>query len=103
MDDATAGREGDPLVPDADAENGNYPRANRVAAHAEVALSRRVAGAGRDDDVVEPPVPQLVPRDTVVPHDVRLDAVDLREQLEEVERVRVVVVDQERLRNGSSS
>ena len=45
---------------------------------------------------------ELVPRELVVAHDDRLFAVDLAQQVEEVERERVVVVDQERAHRAST-
>ena len=44
---------------------------------------------------------ELLPRELVVAHDDRLGAVDLAQQVEEVERERVVVVDQERAHRRS--
>src|SRR5919202_6393166 len=61
----------------------------------------RPAGPGRDHHVVRRQAGERVPRQLVVAHDDRLLTVDLAEQVEEVERVGVVVVDQQRAHRGA--
>ncbi len=92
-----AGAVADPLVAEADAQQRHLGLADRVGADAEVLGIVGPAGAGRDHDVVEVAPRQLAPGGAVVAHDGRLLAVRLRDQLEEVVRERVVVVDQQRL------
>ena len=75
---------------------GTSARCERVQRDAEVALALGAPGAGRDHDVVHGQRRELLPRQLVVAHDDRLLAVDLAQQVEEVEGERVVVVDQER-------
>jgi hypothetical protein len=59
------------------------------------------ARPGRDDDAVGSALQQLVDRRDVVAHDVDLRA-ELAEDLDEVVRERVVVVDDEDARHGQS-
>jgi hypothetical protein len=94
--DRAAGDVGERLVAEADAEHRHLGALQRVERDADVALAVRAAGAGRDHDVVDAQRGQLLPRQLVVARDDRLVAVDLADQMEEVEGERVVVVDQER-------
>ena len=71
----------------------------RFSTSSETPTSRACSGrpgARGDHDVVHRQRRELVPRQLVVAHDHGLVAVDLAQQVEEVERERVVVVDQER-------
>jgi hypothetical protein len=96
MVDRAAGHVRERLVAEADAED-RYPGApEHVERDADVALVLRAPGAGRDHDVVHRQRRDLIPRQLVVAHDDRLVAVDLAQQVEEVEGERVVVVDQKR-------
>jgi hypothetical protein len=83
------------LVAQAHAEYGDPRAPQRIERYADVARVLRAAGAGGDHDVVDVPALDLRRRQRVVVDDERLLAVDLIEQMEEVERVRVVVVDQQ--------
>ena len=94
--DRAAGRVGERLVAEADAEHRHLGAPEHVERDADVALVLRAPGAGRDHDVVHGQRRDLLPRQLVVAHDDRLVAVDLAQQVEEVEGERVVVVDQER-------
>ena len=94
--DARAADMGEPLVAEADAEHRDLALGEGRAADAEVALALGPPGAGRDDDPVPPVGGQRAPAHLVVAHDDRLLAGDACDQLVEVERVRVVVVDQQR-------
>ena len=85
------------LVSEADTEDRQVGGRQRVRTDPEVPRSLGRPGAGGDHDIVEPSPAQLLPRRRVVAHDDRLVAVDLGDQLEQVVRVRVVVVDDERL------
>jgi hypothetical protein len=94
--DAGAREVGERLVAEADAEHRHRGLGQRVAAHAEVALALGPSGARRDDDPVPAAAREPAPRQLVVAHDLRLLAGDGREELIEVEGVRVVVVDEQR-------
>ena len=94
--DRAAGRVGERLVAEADAEHRHLGALEHLEGDADVALVLRAPGAGRDHDVVHAQRRDLLPRQLVVAHDDRLVAVDLAQQVEEVEGERVVVVDQER-------
>ena len=87
----------EPLMPEADAKERHVRLADRVGAHSEVTRVLRAAGPGRDHDVVEVLARELGPAHGVVAHDHGIASVDLRQELEQVERERVVVVQQEGL------
>ena len=87
---------GERLVAEAHAEHRDVGALERVQRDADVALVLGPPGARRDHDVVEAQRLELLPRQLVVAHDDRLAAVDLAQQVEEVEGEGVVVVDQER-------
>ena len=92
-----AGDVADSLVAEADAEQRHLGVADGVGADAEVLRVVGPAGTGRDHDVVEVAARQLAPGGAVVAHDGGLLAVRLGDQLEQVVRERVVVVDEQRL------
>ena len=75
---------------------GTVGAPQRLQRHADVARVLGAARARRDDDVVHRQRRELLPRQLVVAHDDRLVAVDLAQQVEEVEGEGVVVVDQQR-------
>ena len=95
VDHRAAGEAREALVPEADTQDWDPGLHDRLAADPEVARVLGTPRAGRDDDVVEPRARQLGPRRTVVAHDDRILAVRLGEKLEQVERERVVVVQQQ--------
>src|SRR5215211_6264894 len=86
----------DALMAEADAEERLFAAADRLGGDAEVSRRVRAPRSRGDDDVVELQALQLIPRRLVIPHHERLHAVHLRQELEEVEGERVVVVDQQR-------
>ena len=96
MVDGAAGDLGERLMAEADAEHRHLGALERLQRDADVALVLGAPRAGRDHDVVHRQRRELLPRQVVVAHHDRLVAVDLAQQVEEVERERVVVVDQER-------
>ena len=93
--DRAAGHVRERLVAEADAEDRHLGAPEHVERDPDVAPLLRAPGAGRDHDVVHGQRRDLIPRQLVVAHDDRLVAVDLAQQVEEVEGERVVVVDQE--------
>src|SRR5215218_2189485 len=96
MADDAAGDVGERLMAEADAEHRQLGALEHVQRDPDVALVLRAAGARRDHDVVHGQRHDLLPRQLVVAHDDRFVAVDLTQQVEEVEGERVVVVDQKR-------
>src|SRR5215216_32444 len=94
--DRAAGDVGERLVAEADTEHRHLGALEHVQRDADVALALGASRARRDHDVVHRQRSELLPRQLVVAHDDRLIAVDLAQQVEEVEGERVVVVDQER-------
>ena len=84
------------LVPEADAEHRHLGAAQDLERDAGVPRMLGPSGPGRDHDVVRMQRGEVVPGQLVVAHDDRLLAVDLAEEMEEVEGVGVVVVDQQR-------
>lgn len=97
--------ERDALVPQTDAEHGDRRRGEHGGAQSEVARLGRVPGSGRDHDIVESR--EVCPEigkgaDRVVEDDDRFLAVDLGDQLEQVVRVRVVIVDEQGLHPPTS-
>ena len=95
MVDRAAGDVGERLMAEADAEHRDLRALEHLQRDADVALVLRTPGAGRDHDVVHRQGRDLLPGQLVVAYDDRLLAVDLPQQVEEVEGERVVVVDQE--------
>jgi hypothetical protein len=79
-----------------DAEHRQLGAPEHVQRDPDVVQVLRAPRAGRDHDVVHGQRCHLVPRQLVVAHDDRFVPVDLAQQVIEVERERVVVVDQER-------
>ena len=98
VDHRGSGRAGQPLMAEADAQHRDRRGGQYVGADAEVGAVVGPSGTGRDDDVVELEVRQLIPARAVVANHDGVLAVGLRQELEEVERERVVVVQQQRLR-----
>ena len=96
MVDRAAGQVGERLVAEADAEHRHLGALQHVQRDADVTPVLGAPGTWRDHDVVHRQRGELLPRQLVVAHDDRLVAVDLAQQVEEVEGERVVVVDQER-------
>src|SRR6185312_3875887 len=95
--DARAAHPAEALVAEADAEQRRLRLRDRAGADPDVLRAVRSSRTGRDDDVVERQLTQLLPARLVVLVDDRLVAGRLRQQLEEVVGERVVVVDQQRL------
>ena len=90
-----------PLHPEADSQHRPTPVEEHLPADREVPLFRRVAGARREDDVL---MPQHVRRlALVVLHDRREHARHPGDQVDEVVRVRVVVVDHDDVRRPGHS
>ena len=83
------------LMTEADAQHWNIGFKNGLGADAEISSYLRTARPGRNDDVVEIQVAYFIPWRRVVVHDDRRYAIHLRQILVEIERERIVVVDQQ--------
>ena len=94
--DRATGHVGERLVAEADAEQRHFGPPQRLQRHTDVARMLGPPRARGDDDVVHRQRRELLPRLLVVADDDRLLAVDLAQQVEEVEGEGVVVVDQQR-------
>ena len=90
------------LVTEAHAQHGYRCLQNRLSANPEITLDFRAPGPRRDHDVVEIEVTNLLPGRGIVAHDQGRGAVHLGQVLVEVERERVVVIDQQRLHSQPS-
>ena len=85
------------LQPEAYSENRQPRFENDPPADPKVPLVFGTAWPGGNDDVVDAQVLKLLPRQFVIADHQRLHAVDGRHQMEQVERERVVVIDNKRL------
>ncbi len=101
--DAAVEQVADPLVAEADAEHRDLAVAEDVPADAEVVPAFGPARAGREHDRVEVGAREDPPGDGVVVDHDRLLARGRRQQVEDVVRVGVVVVDQQRPHRAASS
>ena len=87
----------DSLMTDADTEDRRRGEQDRVAGDAKVAMVLRASGPGRNNDVVEAVIFQIIPGKLIVLYDDGFFPVNLRDELEQVEGERVVVIDQKSL------
>ncbi|MDQ1016850.1 hypothetical protein QFZ43_003399 [Streptomyces afghaniensis] len=94
--------ERDPLMAETHAEHRNRGGRDQPGRDAEVTRVRRVSGPRGDHQVVELPEIRHPVHGGVVADDHRLLAVDLGDQLEQVVRVRVVIVDEQGLHPPTS-
>ena len=90
---ASAEAYGQPLVAEANAEDRDMGLEECIAANAEIFGTLRRAGSGRDDDVVERQSGDFIPRALIVVDYERLFSVHLSDQLIQIEREGVVVID----------
>lgn len=91
----SAGFVGDGLMTEAHAEQRRGGAAQHRPYPSEIAADLRAAWPGRDNDAVDVAEQAVAELGIVVGHDHRFGVVDLRDELEQVERVRIVVVDEE--------
>jgi len=87
----------DSLMTNADAEDRHRGEQDRVAGDGKVAVILRVSGPGRNNDVVEAVIFQIIPGKLIIFYDDGFIPVNLRDELKQVERERVVIVDQKSL------
>ena len=87
----------DSLMTNADAEDRHRGEQDRVAGDAKVAVVLRVSGPGRNNDVVEAVIFQIIPGKLIVFYDDGFLSVYLRYELKQVEREGIVIIDQKSL------
>ena len=92
---------GDSLMTEADAEDGRGGEQDRVAGDAEVAMVLRASGPGRNHDVVEAVIFQIIPGNPIVFCDDGFLSVNLSQELEQVEGEGIVVIDQKSLNHSA--
>jgi hypothetical protein len=100
-DDSSAEGVGDSLVTKAHAEDRHAGVQNGLGGNTKIRVTFRTTWAWADDDIVDVEGFDFPPCYTVVSHDDGRRSIYLRNELVEVERERVVVVDEERS-HGSS-
>ena len=91
---------GQPLVTQAHAEQGDVEVGDRGLRQPEIALPTRMSRSRRDDDRIRTEAGELVRPQLVVAHDPRSLPEDRADELEEIERERVVVVNQQHVHGG---
>ena len=87
---------GDPLMPEAHTEHRDFRSGNDIRTDPEVCRLNRRPGSRRNDDIVEPVESRQRILSPIIGHDDRLTAIHLGEEMKEVERKRVRIVDEQR-------
>src|ERR1039457_1555223 len=87
----------DSLMTNADAEDRRRREQDRVAGDTKVAVVLRASGPRRNNDIVEAVIFQIIPGKLIVLYNDGFIPVNLRDELKQVERERVVIVDQKSL------
>src|ERR1035437_2498104 len=87
----------DSLMTNADAEARHRREQDRVARDAKVAEVLRASGPRRNNDIVEAVIFQIIPGKLIVLYDDGFIPVNLRDELKQVERKGIVIINQKSL------